>query len=158
MNPSHQPIIDKLRSQAQAYQPTPPPHLNRRIREGLAAVEAPVRRVRAPWFAWQLAATVFAGALLAAALIYQQTRPTPQTVTIRPDKPGTHVKLPGKETAGFSTANLVALTHRWVDQPLQGEMENLLSDLSRTKDTVARVLPATKRAKPTTAAGTSQGA
>lgn len=158
MNESDRPIIDELVSQARGFDPEPPAHFNRRIRSAVAAVEWPLAGGAARWFRRPVVAAVLAGVLLAAGLIYRQGRPARDVArgTGTTTTPTREVVVNrGAGSTSFGSANLVALAERWVDQPLQGEVDNLLNDLARTKDTVARVLPAaTKRARPTTVKGT----
>lgn len=152
MTPRNHPITDQLRSEAQSYDPAPPAHLNRRIRSALAALPdhgetsraALLLRFQRPI----IAATVLASALLLATLVYRRTEPTPKIAQTPTSKSSI------TSTPTFASARLDALTYRWVEQPLEGEVTNLLTDLTRTKETVARVLPAAaKRAKPATTTG-----
>jgi hypothetical protein len=159
MRQSDRSIGDELRAQARAFDPAPPGDLNRRIRSGLAAVEVPANRGVAEWFRRPVVAMVVVGAMLAGAVIYMQTRPARELARTMPPSSRTTVAHPGGGTsATFGSANLVALTERWVEQPLQGEVDNLLADLERTRGTVARVLPAAvKRARATTVKVGTQG-
>jgi hypothetical protein len=74
-------------------------------------------------------------------------------------RPGVHQGKPGPDQVVIQphpapnvlAANPLALAHRWIDQPLEGELQNLMTDLSRTGNTVTRILPSpTRRPKPTT--------
>ena len=155
MNHPNQPLIDQLRHDAQAFDPAPPAHLHRRIQSALAAVPDPASASRFTPIGWRLAA-MFAIALLgAAAVIYQQSRPkAPQVARM----PTSQYPQP-TPTLAIVHPNPLWITQRWVEEPFQTEMTNLLTDLSRTTDTVSRVLPApAKRAKPAAGTGAPVGA
>jgi hypothetical protein len=159
MTDPRQPIIDRLKSQAQAYDPAPPGHLNRRIRTSLAAADAPSQVPLVSLLRWPLTAALLAGVLLAGAAIYRQSRRSPDVAKGKPRNPPATVVHRAAPSPTFASAGLPALTQRWIDQPLQGEVESLLSDLTRTRQTVERVLPAAaRRTKPATKAAAPQGA
>jgi hypothetical protein len=163
MTRPNDPIIDALRAQALECDPQPPAHLNRRIRSALAAVEMPGGGSSRGHGAarWPVAATIVVGAVLAAAMIVQHLRPwSRELVKIPPgQQPSNAVAATTPHPLIASSANPLVLTQRWIEAPIRTEMDGLLTDLSRTRDTVVRVLPAaSKRARPTTVKGTSRGA
>lgn len=133
MNP--QTLIEKLQLQARAYDPQPPAGLERKISEALVTArrESPTRW-SIPRFAWGALATA-----AAVALAIFLTRPHEQTPAPKPEQ---LVKMPSP-----NMPNPITLAHQLVDSPMETELRALMQDLSRTTDTVTRVLPAPKPAK-----------
>jgi hypothetical protein len=141
-------IATRLREEAQAFNPTPPADMRRRVFSVLAGVESPdAHSGRGAVLRWLFAAGVVATAAVVAAMMLREH----PDAGSRPHSPSRDRLVVGPGSSYSGAANPFALTLRFVDDPLEGEMQNLLSDLSRTSSTVARVLPGTtKRQKAAT--------
>ncbi len=134
------PIAVQLRAEAGAGDPAVPAGLRRRVISALAAAE-PAPRTRAlDWWPAGIAAGIVAGVIVAIVLIHQPGK-TPSIGH------GTIAKKlhPSNEKGASPTP--FALAQQWIDDPLEGELRNLMNDLSRTTDTVTNVLPSGSKRK-----------
>ena len=144
------PLFDQLREQAQAFDPDPPPGMRRHV---LAAVESlAASRARAPhgpvyWLARGGAVAVVI-VLTTIVIVHHYARTDGPVVVQRPAPRGSAVEL---TRAVAKATDPSALAERFVDQPLEGELQNLMTDLGRAKDTITRALPMSiKRQRPAT--------
>jgi hypothetical protein len=142
-------LTTDLRDQARAFTPQPPAALRRRIFSALAAVEAsPAVSARPSWSRLSVALTGLAAAIVILVAVTIRTRPSHPTVAQRPESTRLH---PALSTASVAIADPVSLAHRYLDQPLETEVERVLAGLTQTRDTVTRILPApVRRARPAT--------
>lgn len=133
-------LIASLQSQARVYDPDPPVHLQRRVLDVLAQVRRAERAPRMPFLrvGWAVLATAAAVAL--AVVFWRPAVPSPA-----PHRDS----IVKKTTPAPSVPNPIALAHQFLDDPMEGELRALMQDLSRTTDTVTRILPAPKTAKTT---------
>ena len=122
------PLSDQLREEAQAFDPDPPPGVRRHV---LAAVESlAASRARAPhsplyWLArGAIAATVIV--LTAIVVVRHYSRTAGPVVVQHPTPRGPAVEL---TRAVARATDPSALAERFVDQPLEGELQNLMTDL-----------------------------
>jgi hypothetical protein len=140
-DPTTPSIEEQLRQQARQFDPALPAGLHRRIISALAegniapANIAPTRRIEI--LQWWLAAGTLAAALLLAFFLMRTPNPphhtpAPQIVTSVNLDPVT-------------TANPLALAARYVDHPLQGEVQTLLDEFSTASRTVTHVFPGAAR-------------
>lgn len=131
-------LIASLQSQARGYDPEPPVHLQRRVLDALAQVRRAEMAPRMPFLrvGWAVLATAAAVAL--AVLLWRPAGPAPA-----PHRDN----IVKKTTPAPSVPNPIALAHQFLDDPMEGELRALMQDLSRTTDTVTRILPAPKTAK-----------
>jgi hypothetical protein len=84
---------------------------------------------------------VLAVVVIAVAMRSRPVRPVVVRGT-QPVRPG--IGLP--DTSVAIVADPVTLARRYIDQPLEGEVDRLIAGLAQARDTVVRVLPAaTKR-------------
>ena len=142
-------LTDELRAQARAFQPAPPAGVRRRIFATLAEVETTPGAARESWAGWPAMLTGLT-ALVAIVVIVMavRSRPTPNVITQRhaPERP--HPMLP---RTSLAVADPMSLAHRYLDRPLETEVEHVLAGLTQTRDTVTRILPApVRRARPAT--------
>lgn len=131
------PLADRLRDEAQQYDPEPPPALHRAIMSALANTPAPAAQRRYT-FDWKLltgglAAVIALGIVLTRHHTAPQANPSPIEI----------VSTSPKTADPFRAAHPIALAERWVGEPFETELQQLVSDLSRPGAAALRVLPAT---------------
>jgi hypothetical protein len=137
------PLISQLREEAARFDPAPPPAVRRAVLGAIAALEnarAPRTIMARMSGRWSIAAAALA--LVTAAVLIALTvghRPAAPVVVRAPQK-----TLPSTGTFSGS-ANPIALARRWVEEPLQGEVNNLMTGLTEAGDTVTRALPGAVR-------------
>jgi hypothetical protein len=139
--PSEDSLKAELREQARGFDPRPPTGLRRRIFSALAEVDKQaVARPRNAWQGWAAASVlvVMLGGLGVAG--WMRSRPAQGPLV---KGPVTAPAVLGRTSVAI--ADPVTLAHRYVDGPLEAEVESLLTGLAQTRDTVARVLPAPAR-------------
>jgi len=141
MNPNPtEPLIDQLRAEAQRFDPTAPTGLRRTV---LAAVaHSKPRAVMPVALRWSLAGGGAAAAVVAVACF-----------RYLPNPPSIHD--PSHEIVKTSPPNpeliRVAIARLWSRDPLEGEVQSLVTSFNNARDTVTAVLPAAvKRSRPTT--------
>ena len=137
------PLTTRLREEARSFDPTPPADMHRRIVSALAAADVPrAADPHKPAWWWFAAGTIAAAACVAVLLL--RDWPGSAKAPHAPDR-----VVIGDMRTTYPSPLTLAL--RYVDDPLEGEMQNLLNDLSRASTTVTHVFPGTaKRQKPTT--------
>ena len=142
-------LTNELRAQAEAYNPEPPPALRRQIFSALAEIDAAPGAPRESWAGWSAVLTgLTAVVAIVILVVVVRSRPTPNTIAQHrePDRP--HAVLP---PTSLAVADPMSLAHRYLDQPLETEVEHVLAGLTQTRDTVTRILPApVRRARPAT--------
>jgi hypothetical protein len=130
------PLITQLRDQANAFDPDPPTALRRRLFEALAQASTPRPAHRSLKLGWTIA-TLAAAILIALAFweLRPQPRVTPfvQTPQSRPRALATSLSYP--------TGNPIALAQRWVEQPLQNQVNTLIEHLTSARDTLRSPFP-----------------
>jgi hypothetical protein len=142
-------LTNALRAQARAFQPEPPAGVRRRVRSALAEVDTAPGASPGPWAGWSIILTgLTAAAAVVVIVIAVSHRPASRDIAQRPVPDRPHPVLP---SASVAVADPVSLAHRFLDQPLETEVEHVLAGLSQTRDTVTRILPApVRRARPAT--------
>jgi hypothetical protein len=145
---THQdPLTTRLRDEARAFAPQPPAGVRRRIMSALAAADA---TPAAPRTMWRISAISAAGLAIVAVVVAVTVRQRPAPPQVVRGPLPTHAQ-PVLPPPTFAFADPVSLAHRYLDAPIENEVENVLVGLSRARDTVVRVLPApSKRPGPAT--------
>ena len=143
-------LTSELRAQARAFNPEVPSGVRRRIFSALAEADVAPRSSRDSWAGWS---TILAGLTAVAAIVVivlsVRSRPTPNIIVRNstPDRP--HPTL--LSHTSVAVADPMSLAHRYLDRPLETEVEHVLAGLTQTRDTVTRILPApVRRARPAT--------
>ena len=131
-------MVRRLRAQAEAYQPEVPTGLRRRVMSAMAGVEVGSSRSRAAGWRWMSVAGVGVAALVVA--LVMRGRPVHGPVVQTTPQKGPRVTLP--DTSVAIVGDPVTLARRYIDRPLEGEVDRLLVGLEQARDTVVRVLPA----------------
>lgn len=138
---THDQLIAQLREQAGLIPSEFPAGMHRRIATALAALEPAPQpiwtRSAVRWLSLS-AAGIIVGVMIAMAVM-RQTVPAPA--------PQIAQKIEKFNPNALSTPAPVALVQQWVDNPLEGELRNLLDDVSRGAETVTSVLPAARKAR-----------
>lgn len=142
-------LTSELRAQARAFNPTPPAGVRRQIISALAEVETAPGAARESWAGWPAVITGLAAmAAIFVIVVAVRSRPTPNVIARHPTPDRPHPVLPHTSVA---VADPMSLAHRYLDQPLETEVEHVLAGLTQTRDTVTRILPApVRRARPAT--------
>jgi hypothetical protein len=141
---NRQQLTNQLRHQAARFESEPPAGLRRQVLSAIARVEPEQHARRSPliFLAGSLATAACALALF---FLLRDHPATPTIVKAPPTPPSASI------AAVPATANPLALAHRWVDAPLEGEVQTLLTDLKTASQTVSNILPAPiKRPRPAT--------
>ena len=141
------PLITQLRDQAKQFDPQPPATLRRRLLSALASAPAPrtnhTLRLR-------LTLATIATAILIA-LAFFEFRPHPPTtpfVQSPQSRPGSARAI--ATSLIYPTGNPIALAQRWVEQPLQNQVNTLIDHLTSARDTLQSPFPSPiKRPRPT---------
>ena len=138
------PLITRLREQASTYDPQPPAGLRRRLLSAVAEAPGPQRPHRSLRLGWTVA-TLAAAILIV--LAFWELRPQPRITPIAQ----TPQSRPGSTRAVaaslvYPTGNPIALAQRWVEEPLQNQVNRLIQHLNSATDTLKSPFPApTKR-------------
>jgi hypothetical protein len=132
-------MIGRLRADAKAYQPEVPAGVRRRVMSALAEVETERSSPRGAWWRWVSAAGVGLAAVVVVALV-MRSRPGHGPVVQGTPRTGPRITLP--DTSVAIGGDPVSLARRFIDRPLEGEVDRLLVGLEQARDTVVRVLPA----------------
>ncbi|HSI34862.1 MAG: hypothetical protein ACAI43_25210 [Phycisphaerae bacterium] len=136
-------VLGRLRAEAADFDPDLPAGVRRRVMSALAALDAvgaePAGRP-VSWAWWSAVGGLAAAVVVALTLLGGPgTTPggpgTPDKVAVAPEAGG------GLETGGF-VGTPIALLQEWVEAPLEGELENLMTDVTRATGTLRSVLPA----------------
>jgi len=144
-------LTDQLRHQAARFDPQPPPTLRRRVATALADAPPPRGAARPHYFWFALTGAVLACAAVVVTLIVRAPQPTHPSIAQRPPTQHTDPVL----AATPSRPSPLALAQEWIDDPLEGEVQNLWIDLKTASQTVSSVLPSpVKRARATTSNAT----
>jgi hypothetical protein len=135
-------LIAQLREYAQRFDPQPPPGLRRRLIAAIADAPASHRAptMRIGWFV-AACATAAAAAIAVAAFVLRDHAPIRTPVVIVPQTQQWSPKAlssPGT----LASANPISLAHRWVEQPLQNEVDTWKNHLTSAGNTVTGVFPA----------------
>ncbi len=139
---SNETLIAALRKQARAIDPSPPPDMRRRVFSAVAELRQPARRLSMGPRLLALLGTAAVTALVAVLLHHHNTAPDS---TATPKQVVRAHRLPS-----FPDPAPLALAHHLLDDPMQGEVQSLYNDLSRTTGTISAILPSpAKRAKTT---------
>lgn len=137
---THDQLIARLRQQAGLMTPELPAGMHRRIATALAALEPAPRPFRgsaaARWISVS-AAGIVVGVIVAIAVMRNGNTATQPQIAIQTEKPSPHALV---------TPAPVTLVQQWVDNPLEGELRDLLNDVSRATETMTSVLPAARKA------------
>lgn len=143
-------LTSELRAQARAFDPEAPPGVRRRIFSALAEVGAAPDAGRGSWVGWPSILTgLTAAAAIVVIVLAVRNRPTPSTIAQRPAPERSHPAVLAHTSV--AVADPMSLAHRYLDQPLETEVEHVLAGLTQTRDTVTRILPApVRRARPAT--------
>lgn len=140
------PLINRLRDQAKAFDPEPPAPLRRRILSGLAQAPAP-RADHTLRLRWTIA-TVAAAILVI--LAFWELRPEPHTtplVQTPQSRPGSTRTVTVALT--YPTGNPIALAQRWVEEPFQNQVNTVVQHLTSVRDTLKSPFPSPiKRPRP----------
>jgi hypothetical protein len=113
------------------------------LAQDLAALEiAPARRH------WSGALATTAGLLAAVVVALIMFREKPQNTPVVIPTP--KESRPLTPNTSLAAANPLVLTERFLESPMQAELDNLVSDLNRTTRTISTILPSPKKAKPAT--------
>lgn len=131
---NQQALIEQLQSRAGSFDPAPPAGLERKVAEALAAARRDVPSGWSRHIVWGVVTT--AAAIVLAVLLARPDAPEPGA------RPEQTVQMPSADMP-----NPMALAQKWVDDPMEAELRALMQDLSRTTDTVTRILPAPKPAR-----------
>jgi hypothetical protein len=141
------PLINQLREQAKDFDPQPPPGLRRQLLSALPQAPAPARSRRGARLGWTIA-TVAAAVLIA--LAFWELRPQPRVSPIAQtpqSRPLATQSLAASLT--YPTGNPIALAQRWVEQPLQDQVNTLIDHLTSARDTLQSPFPSPiKRPRP----------
>jgi hypothetical protein len=132
-------LAGRLRDEARAFDPAVPVGLRRRVFSKLArqpAIAAGAASGSQSLLLRALGAVGLAAAVVALIFVARPGRPT----AIDRPKPPVIVKAP--TPYAFAAADPDSLARRWVDQPIEAEIQSLMSGLSQAGETVAGVLPA----------------
>lgn len=136
-------LIAQLREDAQRFDPQPPPGLRRRLITAIADAPASQRTptMRIGWFVAACATAAAAAAIAVAAFVLRDHAPVRAPVVILPQ---TQQWLPKTlpSPGALASANPVSLAHRWVEQPLQNEVDTWKNHLTSAGNTVTGVFPA----------------
>ena len=145
---TNDPLLQQLHEQARAFNPDPPPGARRHVLSALESLSASRTRARRGPLYWVARGAAVAAIIALAAILIVHQYSTPRAPIAK------HSPSP---RAGQITVAVVkatdpsALAERFVDQPLEGELQNLMTDLGRAKDTITRALPlSVKRQRPAT--------
>ena len=136
-------VVARLRAEAADFHPDLPAGVRRRVMSALAALDAvgaePAGRP-VSWAWWSAVGRLAAGVVVALTLLGG-----PGTTPGQLERPGTIARTPdsggGLETGGF-VGTPIALLQEWVEEPLEGELQNLMTDVTRATGTLRSVLPA----------------
>jgi hypothetical protein len=141
------PLINQLRDQAKQFDPQPPATLRRRLLSALAQAPAPAHAHRSPRLGWTIA-TIAAAVLIG--LAFWELRPQPPVTPIAQtpqSRPLSTQSLAASLT--YPTGNPLALAQRWVEQPLQDQVNTLIDHLTSARDTLQSPFPSPiKRPRP----------
>ncbi|HEY7117084.1 MAG TPA: hypothetical protein VH475_10880 [Tepidisphaeraceae bacterium] len=149
-------LTSRLRAQADAFRPELPAALHRQIASALAAARQDDPARPTSWLWSFTAVATLAVVIFAATLIVRShTHHTP--IAQYPGRDRNPALVVTRNADLASAANPLRLGH-YLERPLESEVENLLTDLSRTRQTLTRVLPATPAAKPQKVGGSPAGA
>lgn len=135
-------LTTQLRDEARAFAPQPPAGVRRRIMSALAEVEVASAAPRSLWRIGAVSAASLAVVAIVVIAVAVRHRPATPQIARGPLPARAHPVLPPPSVA---FADPVSLAHRYLDRPLEDEVENVLVGLSRARDTVVRVLPAPAR-------------
>jgi hypothetical protein len=146
---TNDPLLQQLQDQAQAFNPDPPPGARRHVLSALESLSASRTRPRRGPLYWVARGAAVAAIIALAAILIVHQYSTPRAPIVK--------HSPSPRPAGQITVAVVkatdpsALAERFVDQPLEGELQNLMIDLGRAKDSITRALPiGMKRHRPAT--------
>jgi hypothetical protein len=135
------PLINHLRDQAKAFDPEPPAPLRRRIFSGLAQAPAPCAD-QTFTLRWTIATVAAAAAAILVALAFWEVRPEPHTtplVQTPQSRPGSTRTV--TVALVYPTGNPIALAQRWVEEPLQNQINTLIQHLTSATDTLKAPFP-----------------
>jgi hypothetical protein len=141
------PLLTQLRDQAKQFDPQPPTTLRRRLLSALAHAPAPARAHRSPRLGWTIA-TLATAVLIG--LAFWELRPQPRVTPIA-QTPQSRPLATQSLTASltYPTGNPIALAQRWVEQPLQNQVNTLIDHLTSARDTLQSPFPSPiKRPRP----------
>jgi hypothetical protein len=80
------------------------------------------------------------GVMVVVVALVMRSRTLGPVIVQAPHPAGPKISLP--DTSVAIVGDPVGLARRYIDRPLEGEVDRLLAGLTQTRDTVARVLPA----------------
>jgi len=133
------PLVARLREEAQSFAPGLPAGLHGRIASAIAGAPEPGRARSWP-IRWWMTATLAAAAVALIVFLVRDRATVRPTVVQAP--PATRwVGTPGIPL----TTNPVTLARQWVERPLQEEVATLKNQLTSAGDTLMSSLPATPK-------------
>jgi len=139
---THDQLLAQLREQAGLIPSEFPAGMHRRIATALAALEPAPKPIwasaAARWISLSAAGMVVGVIVAVAVMRSGSTTPVPQ--------PEIAKKIEKPSPNSLIAPTPVALVQQWVDNPLEGELRDLLDDVSRATETVTSVLPAARKA------------
>jgi hypothetical protein len=150
-------LIAQLREEAQRFDPKPLPGLRRRliatIADAPASHRTPTMRISWPVAACATAATV--AIAVTAFVLRDHARIRTPLVIVPQTRQWATKTLPSPGV--LASANPVSLAHRWVEQPLQTEVDTWMNHLTSAGGTVTSVFPAPVKRTHAPASTTKQG-
>jgi hypothetical protein len=133
------PLVDRLREEAQAFAPQLPPGLHKRLASALAA--APFPKPARSRLVWWTTATL-ATAAVALAIFLLRDRGAVEPVAPTPQPRQWAIKPLTSPDQFPLTTNPISLAQQWVEKPLQREVNSFMNQLTSAGDTLTGALPA----------------
>lgn len=155
MNPNDDPLIQQLRREASRLDPKLPEGLHRKVMSALARVDEPAdSRAQRPgtlYATWRwIIVGVCTAAFVAGALGLFQQRPNPAPIAKHPSQnPAPSVAIfRSTQSTGLPTPTPVSLAMLLVDDPMETELQKLMTDFTTARDTITRALPGPRKSRP----------
>jgi hypothetical protein len=145
---STDPLISQLREEAARFDPAPPPAVRRAVLAAIADLEstpAPRTRPAGTFARWPFAAALAVVTTAVVIVLVVRHRPATPTIVQTPEKSQWAAQTLHSTGTFSGSAHPIALARRWVQEPLQGEVNNLMTGLTEAGDTVTRALPGAVR-------------
>jgi hypothetical protein len=145
---STDPLINQLRDEAARFDPAPPPAVRRAVLAALAALDrtpAPHTLPAGMFARWSFAAALAVVTVAVVIVLAVRHRPATPVIVRTPQKTQWAAQTLPSTGAFSGSANPIAFARRWVEEPLQGEVHNLMTGLTEASDTVTRALPGAVR-------------
>lgn len=139
------PLVDRLREEAEGFAPELPPGLHGRLASALAAAPVPTpARSRLLW--WTTATLATATIALMVFLLRDRGSVAPAVPTPQPRQ---WAIKPLTSPDRLPLTNPVTLAEQWVEKPLKNEVNTFMNRLASAGDTLTGALPAApKRPRP----------